>query len=310
MPGDPARVALGSLATKEQVQELREEMHLDKPFFTQYYFWFRSLLSGDLGISLYTRRPVKSDIIELIPATLELIILSFLMSIIIGQVMGITAGYFRDSWFDNFFRIFSYMGIAVPPFAMAIFFLLIFTYTLHLVPAFGRLSLALSPPPRVSGFFILDSLIAGQLNVAWDALKHIFLPAVSLAVANIAQEGRITRSSIINNIQKDYIIAHIVYGIPMWLINSKYLLKPSLIPTVSIMGLDFSCQIANAFLVELVFMWPGFSRYAVNAMLAKDLNAIIAVVIIIGITYAFINVIVDIIVLYLDPRIQLQKVGG
>jgi peptide/nickel transport system permease protein len=309
MPGDPASVALGPLATREQVQELGEEMHLDKPFFVQYYFWFISVLQGDLGKSLYTRRPVTTDLKMFIPATLELMIFSFLISLIIGQVMGVFAGYFRNSWFDNLFRVFSYIGIATPAFAIAIFFLLIFSYILNFAPAVGRLDLASKPPPQISGLLILDSLFARQFNTAFEAFKHVLLPATSLAVANIAQEGRITRSSIIDNLQKDYITAHIVYGIPMRSIIFKYLLKPSLIPTVSIMGLDFACLIANAFLVETVFMWPGFSRYGVTAMLNKDLNAIIAVVLIIGVAYSLMNVIVDIIVSFLDPRIRLRRGG-
>lgn len=310
MPGDPARVALGSLATHEQVQNFREEMHLDKPFPVQYYFWLRSLLRGDLGKSLYTRRPVTTDLKAYIPATLELILISFIMSLVIGQVTGVLAGYFRNSWFDGLSRLISYIGVATPAFAVAIFFLLFFTYTLNLAPAVGRLSLATVPPPRITGFFILDSVIAGKFGTALEGLKHIFLPAASLAVANIAQEGRITRTSIAENLQKDYVIAHTVYGIPRWSILFKYLLRPSLIPTVSVMGLAFAYQLSNAFLVELVFMWPGFSRYAVTVMLNKDLNAIVAVVLVIGVAFFLVNVIVDIVVSFLDPRIRLQRTGG
>jgi len=310
MPGDPARVALGSLATHEQVQDLREEMHLDKSFPVQYYFWLRSLLRGDLGRSLYTRRPVTTDLKAYIPATLELILISFLMSLVIGQVTGVLAGYFRNSWFDSLSRLISYVGIATPAFAVAIFLLLFFTYILNLAPAVGRLSLAAAPPPRITGFFILDSVIAGKFGTALEGLKHIFLPAASLAVANIAQEGRITRTSIAENLQKDYVIAHTVYGIPRWSILFKYLLRPSLIPTVSVMGLAFAYQLSNAFLVELVFMWPGFSRYAVTVMLNKDLNAIVAVVLVIGVAFSVVNVIVDIVVSFLDPRVRLQRTGG
>lgn len=310
MPGDPARVALGSLATHEQVQNLREEMHLDKPFPVQYYFWLRSLLRGDLGKSLYTRRPVTTDLKAYIPATLELILISFIMSLVIGQVTGVLAGYFRNSWFDSLSRLISYIGVATPAFAVAIFLLLFFTYILNLAPAVGRLSLAAAPPPRITGFFILDSVIAGKFGTALEALKHIFLPAASLAVANIAQEGRITRTSIAENLQKDYVIAHTVYGIPRWSILFKYLLRPSLIPTVSVMGLAFAYQLSNAFLVELVFMWPGFSRYAVTVMLNKDLNAIVAVVLVIGVAFFVVNVIVDIVVSFLDPRVRLQRTGG
>jgi len=310
MPGDPARVALGSLATKEQVENLRKEMHLDKPFPVQYYFWITSVLRGDLGTSLYTRRPVTTDLKAYIPATLELILFSFLMSLVIGQVTGVLAGYFRNSWFDGLSRLISYVGVATPAFVMAIFLLLVFTYVLNLTPAVGRLSLGATPPPKITSFIILDSLIAGEFATALQALRHIVLPAASLAVANIAQEGRITRTSIAENLQKDYVMAHVVYGIPTASTIFKYLLRPSLIPTVSVMGLAFAYQLSYAFLVELVFMWPGFSRYAVTVMLNKDLNAIVAVVLVIGLAFSVVNVIVDIVVSFLDPRVRLQRVGG
>jgi peptide/nickel transport system permease protein len=310
MPGDPARVALGPLATEEQVQRLREEIHLDKPFPVQYYFWLRSLLHGDLGRSLYTKRPIVKDLNEYLPATLELVFFSFLISLILGQVTGVLAGYFRNSWFDGLSRLVAYIGVATPAFVVAIFLLLIFSHILGFIPAVGRISIVMRPPPRVTGFLILDSLIAGQFKVALNGLKHIILPAFSLAVAHIAQEGRVTRSSIVDNIQKDYVAAHVVHGVPTQSVIFKYLLKPSLIPTVSIMGLDFAFIIANAFLVELVFMWPGFARYAVTVMLNKDLNAIVAVVLIVGVAFAIVNLIVDIVVSFLDPRIRLQRRGG
>lgn len=310
MPGDPARVALGPLATEEQVQRLREEIHLDKPFSVQYYFWLRSLLHGDLGRSLYTKRPIVKDLNEYLPATLELVFSSFLISLILGQVTGVLAGYFRNSWFDGLSRLVAYIGVATPAFVVAIFLLLIFSHILGFIPAVGRISIVMRPPPRVTGFLILDSLIAGQFRVALNGLKHIILPAFSLAVAHIAQEGRVTRSSIVDNIQRDYVAAHVVHGVPTQSVIFKYLLKPSLIPTVSIMGLDFAFIIANAFLVELVFMWPGFARYAVTVMLNKDLNAIVAVVLVVGVAFAIVNLIVDIVVSFLDPRIRLQRRGG
>lgn len=309
IPGDPTRLILGPLATNEQIQELTEEMHLDKPFTIQYLYWLKSLLKGDLGKSLYTRRPITTDLKMFIPATLELMIFSFLISLVIGQVMGVFSGYFRDSWFDNIFRVFSYIGIATPAFAIAIFGLIIFSYKLNIVPAIGRIGLWLEPPSHVTGLFVIDGLLTGQWKTAFEAFKHILLPATSLAIANIAQEGRITRSSIIDNLQKDYIITHIVHGIPLRKIIFKFLLKPSLVPTVAIMGLDFACLLANAFLVETVFMWPGISRYGVTAMLNKDLNAIIAVVLFTGVLYSLMNLIVDIIVSYLDPRIRLCRGG-
>jgi len=310
MPGDPARAALGHLATKEQVERVREEMHLNDPFPVQYYYWLRNLLRGDLGKSSYTRRPVTTDLIQYIPATFELILFATLISAIVGQVTGVLAGYFRNSWLDGLSRLVSYLGIATPSFVVAIFLLFIFSQVLKLAPGVGRLPIIMTPPPRITGFMTLDSLIAGRLDLALTALKHMILPAISLAVIHIAQEGRITRTSIVENMQKDYITVHKVHGIRTSRLVFKYLLKPSIIPTVTVMGLDFAFLMSNAFLVEMVYMWPGFSRYAVTAMLNKDLNAIVAVVLVIGLTFAMVNLLVDIIIMFLDPTIRLRTEGS
>jgi len=310
MPGDPARAALGHLATEEQVERVREEMHLNDPFPVQYYHWLRNLVRGDLGKSSYTRRPVTMDLIQYIPATFELILFATLISAIVGQVTGVLAGYFRNSWFDGASRLVSYLGIATPSFVVAIFLLFIFSQVLKLAPGVGRLPIMMTPPTRITGFMTLDSLLAGRLDLALTALKHMILPAISLAVIHIAQEGRITRTSIVENMQKDYITVHKVHGIRTSRLVFKYLLKPSIIPTVTVMGLDFAFLMSNAFLVEMVYMWPGFSRYAVTAMLNKDLNAIVAVVLVIGLTFAMVNLLVDIITLFLDPTIRLRSEGS
>lgn len=310
MPGDPARAALGHLATAEQVERVREEMHLNDPLPVQYYHWLRNLVRGDLGKSSYTRRPVTTDLIQYIPATFELILFATLISAIVGQVTGVLAGYFRNSWLDGLSRLVSYLGIATPSFVVAIFLLFIFSQVLKLAPGVGRLPLIMTPPPRITGFMTLDSLMAGRLDLALTALKHMILPAISLAVIHIAQEGRITRTSIVENMQKDYITVHKVHGIRTSRLVFKYLLKPSIIPTVTVMGLDFAFLMSNAFLVEMVYMWPGFSRYAVTAMLNKDLNAIVAVVLVIGLTFAMVNLLVDIITMFLDPTTRLRREGS
>jgi len=307
MPGDPARAVLGPIATKAQVEQLRIEMKLDRPFFVQYFTWLGGLLHGDLGKSQYTRQPIMRDLKQRLPATLELVFFATLISLIIGQTTGALAGYFRNSWFDGLSRLGAYVGIATPPFVVAVFLLLVFSLVLRLAPAVGRLPLGMDLPKHVTGFILIDSLLAGQPQIALQALKHIILPAFSLAVAHIAQEGRITRVSVIENLQKDYVAAHQMHGIPTSTIIFKFLIRPSLIPTVSIMGLDFAFTMGNAFLVEVVFMWPGFSNYAVTAMLNKDLNAVVACVLIIGLIFALVNLLVDIILPFLDPRIRVLR---
>lgn len=310
IPGDPARVALGNLATEEQVARLRAEMHLDKPFFVQYYYWIRSLFRGDLGKSLHTQRPVLQDLAQYLPATLELMLVATLISLVVGQTLGTISGYLRNSWFDGLFRVFSYIGVAMPPFIVAILLIFIFSQILRLAPGVGRLPLAIAQPPRITGFLVIDSLIVGRPDIAIIALKHLLLPAFSLAIAHIAQEGRITRASLIDVQQRDYILAHQVHGIRTSKVLFKYMLRPAIIPTVTVMGMDFAFLLSNAFLVEVVFMWPGFSRYAVTAMLSKDLNAIVAVVLVIGVTVALVNLLVDIIIAFLDPTIRIRRRWG
>jgi len=309
MPGNPARLALGPLASQAQVEALSREMHLDKPLYVQYFLWLAAAVHGDFGRSLLTHRTIAYDVSTTLPATLELAFVAFVMSLIVGQVLGILAGQWRNSWFDNAARFVSYAGVVTPPFVIAIFFVLVFSYALGLVPPVGRLSMGVSPPRTITGFMVVDALLAGNLRLATNALSHLILPAASLALMSLAGEARITRSSIADNLDKEYVAAHRVYGIPNQKIMFKYLLKPSIIPTTSMIGLDLAAMLSNAFLVETVFMWPGFSRYAVTAMLNKDLNAIIVVVLVIGIAFLLVNLVVDVIIGILDPRVRFGSGG-
>jgi peptide/nickel transport system permease protein len=304
LPGDPARLALGPRAPDWAVQNLRQQLHLNEPLYIQYFYWVRDAASGSLGESLVTRRDVFTDVQEFLPATLELITLSALLVVALAIPIGMVAGRRANSWFDNLVRVLSYVGVAVPAFVVAIIFLLVFGFMLHIAPSIGRLSPNIVAPPTVTGFLTIDSLISGNMAAFFDAIVHLILPAIALALGPIAQEARITRSSVVENLNKDYILSTVSHGVPERLLTLKYLLRPSLIPTVSVMGLDISSLIANAFLVELIYNWPGISRYGINAMLRKDLNAIVAVVMIAGIIFAIANIVVDLIVAYLDPRIR------
>jgi len=269
----------------------------------------RDAASGSLGQSLVTRRDVMTDVLEFLPATLELIMLAALLDVALAIPIGMVAGRRANSWFDNVVRVLSYIGVAVPAFVVAIIFLLVFGFILNIAPSIGRISPNIVAPPTVTGFITVDSLISGNMTAFSDAVVHLILPALALALGPIAQEARITRSSVVENLNKDYILSTVSHGVPERLLTLKYLLRPSLIPTVSVMGLDIAALIANAFLVELIFNWPGVSRYGITAMLRKDLNAIVAVVMIAGILFAIANIVVDLIVAYLDPRIRIVERG-
>lgn len=306
LPGDPARTALGARAPQEVVDRLREDMHLNDPIAVQYGYWIRDAVQGDFGISLVTRRNVADDVVEFFPASLELVFFAGLITGVGGIVLGTLSARHKDSWIDNVIRIISYAGVVTPSFVFAILFLLLFGLVLDWLPTIGRISQGITRPPVITGMLTVDSLITGNFVAFWDVFKHLLMPSLALAMGSLSQEARITRSTMSDNLTKDYIAAERALGIPERKVMGKFLLKPSLIPTVSIFGLDFAANLSNAFLVELIFNWPGLSRYGVNAMLSKDLNAITAVILILGVTFITVNIIVDVIVGALDPRIRLR----
>ena len=299
-------MALGIRATPEALEQFRIDNHLNEPLHIQYFHWLSGALRGDLGESSQTRRPVTTDIREFLPTTLELIFFAAVLEIVLGVLLGVLSSKKAGGVLDNSVRITSYFGIATPSFVWAILFLLFFAYLWPILPAIGRLSV---PPPRnVTGFLLLDSLIAGNFTAFWNAITHMIMPGTALALVGIAQSARITRASMLENMNKDYVNLEIASGIPVRRVMGRYVLRPSATPTVSIVALDIAAMMGNAFLIEMIFNFPGISRYGIQAIMHKDLNAIVAVVLIIGITFLVANIVVDIIVAYLDPRVRLQ--GG
>lgn len=306
MPGDPARMAVGARAPQWVVDRLRTQMHLDQPIAVQYGYWLRDALQGDFGLSLVTQRSVTNDIIEFFPASLELVLFSGVIAGIGGIGLGMLSARHKDTWIDNVVRLFSYAGVVTPSFVFAIFFILIFGFALNWLPIIGRVSEDVAVPPTITGLITVDALLTGRFATSLDALKHLLLPALALAMGSIAQEARITRASMADNLSKDYIASARALGISERIVTGRFLLKPSLIPTVSILGLDIAATLSIAFLVELIFNWPGLARYGMDAMLRKDLNAISAVILVLGAAFITVNIIVDVIVAQLDPRIRLR----
>jgi len=305
VPGDPARMAVGERASEEVVQALRESMHLDDPVPVQYGYWLRGALRGDFGQSLVTRRDVSEDIRRMFPATLELGLFAGVIMTLGGIALGTLSAHYKDKWVDNVVRVFAYLGVVTPPFVFGVIFLLIFGFWLQWLPATGRLSQNVVAPPVVTGLMLVDTLLAGDPRAFGDAFIHLLMPGTALAMAGLAQGARLTRATMCGNLGKDYVAAELGLGIPERIIWWRFLLKPSLIPTVSIVGLSFAATMGNAFLLELIFQWPGMSRYGVNAMLNKDLNAISAVVLMLGLVFVVVNICVDLAVGALDPRIRL-----
>lgn len=306
VPGDPARIALGPLATAQQVADLRHKMGLDRPLYVQYARYVTGLAHGDFGQSLLTQRSVASDLKATFPATLELVIATIIVAIVLGIPTGVLAARFKDSWLDNVTRVVSLFGVVTPSFFVALLLQLLVGYYFHFLPVNGRLDPSSTFHANITGLILVDSLIDGRFGVWWDGLRHLILPAVSLAAASLGQIARITRSSMIDVSRKDYVEAARAFGIPDIVTTFKYMLKPSFIPTLTILGLEFASLLGNAFLVEMVFGWPGMAAYGVRAILQKDFNAIMGVVMVTGAFFVLVNLLIDVLLGFFDPRIRIR----
>ncbi|MCY6379861.1 ABC transporter permease [Hoeflea prorocentri] len=310
IPGDPARIALGPNATTEQVEQLRDKLHLNEPIYVQYGYFVRDFARGDLGVSLYTNRPVMTDIAQFLPATLELVIVAGIFMIGLGIPLGIASARYRGKTADNIIRVISLLGVSAPSFVWAVILMLLFAFFLPLFPIAGQISDTLTVPPRITGFLLVDSLITGHFAAFFSALHHIILPAFALALSGIGQAARLTRSNMVETYDKPYIEMARSYGFPARRIANRYAFRPSLIPSLTIIGLDFAAMLGNAFLVEAVYGWPGLSRYGVQVILRKDLNAIVGTVLVISATFLIVNIIVDLLIAYINPRIRLAERSG
>ncbi|WP_313692439.1 ABC transporter permease [Halorarum halobium] len=306
LPGNPARMALGPTASEAQVEEFASELGLDEPLPVQYVDYLQGLLVGDLGMSLQTRSPVANDILWYLPATLELISLAMAFTIVFGIFLGVVAASDKDGVVDNATRLVSFVGVSVPGFFIGIVFQVVFGYLLQWFPITGRLSRGFEEEvTRQTGFMLVDTLLGGHWAAHVDAWMHLLLPALALSMAGIGQIMRITRSSMIDVQRKDYIEAERGLGLPNWLVVYKYTLKNAFIPTLTILGLLYASLLGNAFLIELVFNFPGIASYGVQAVLANDFNAIVGVTMTIGLAFVLANLVIDLLLGRVDPRIRL-----
>lgn len=307
IPGDPARIALGPMANAAQVEELRKQLYLDQPLPLQYVEFIKRLTQGDLGISLYTNRPVVTELSQSFPATMELVLIAGLLMIIIGVPLGIIAAYYRNRWPDTVARVVSLLGVTTPSFVWAIFLMLLFSYSLGWLPTLGRLSDSITPPATITGMYTLDALLAGNWATFWNAFQHLILPATALALSGLGQAARLTRANMLETYSKPYIEMSRAFGVNERAIAMKYALRPAMIPTLTVLGLDFAAMLGNAFLVEIVFNWPGMARYGVQAILHKDLNGIVGITLVIAAVFLTVNLAVDLLVGWVNPRIRFRQ---
>lgn len=307
MPGDPVQLAAGPHATREEIQALAEEYGFDQPLPVQYLRYMRALLRGDWGRSILSRRPVREDLAVYLPATLELVVASMFIAIVLGVPLGIVSAIYRDRWPDNISRILSLTSISLPRFFLSLLLQLSLAMVLGLFPIGGRFPTLQTPPPTVTGFLLIDSLLARDMSAFWSALHHIVLPAFALCLSPLATISRMMRASVIEVTQHPYVLTERALGLPMPLIMLKYVLKNASISTLTVIGLYFGWLLGGSVLIESVFDWPGIGLYATNSIVSLDFQPIMGVTLVIGVVFVVTNLVVDLLYGLLDPRIVYEK---
>jgi peptide/nickel transport system permease protein len=303
IPGDPARLMAGPRAGKSAVEKIREQYGLNDPLPAQYVTYVRNLTRGNFGTSFTTRRPVSDDLKRYLPATVELGAIAFVMSTVIGIPLGILSSVRRDRLPDHIARFISISGLALPVFWLAIMAQFVFFGRLGWLPDGARIPIGTDPPPTVTGLYTIDSLVAGDWELFRLSLVHLIMPATVLAYGSLAVVTRMVRGGMLEVLNQDYIRTARAKGIAPQAVIFGHAVKNAMLPTVTSLGLQIGLLLSGAFLVEIVFSWPGIGRYAVEAIQRLDYNATMATTLIIALIFVLMNLVVDILYLFLDPRI-------
>lgn len=307
VPASPVTAALGERAASDPkiVAAFKREQGLDQPPVVQYVLYLGHLLRGDLGTSIGTRNPVSQDLAYAFPATAELALVAIAVAVVLGLVLALVAALNRNRLSDQLIRAVSVVGISVPTFWLAVGAYFLFFFVLHWAPGSGRLSPALDPPPRVTGLFTVDALLAGRPDVFADALAHLVLPGLVLAVYTLGLLVRFARSSILDVLGQDFVRAARAKGLPVRRVVTGYLLRGALLPILTIVGLAFGSLLSGAVLTEQVFAWGGIGQYAYRASTSLDLPSVMGVGLIVGVVYISVNLVIDLIYGFVDPRVRI-----
>jgi peptide/nickel transport system permease protein len=304
IPADPVAAALGDHATDAQIAQFRGEYRLDRPLPEQYLIYATGILHGDLGKSIRTRRSVADDLADSFPATLELSFAALLISIVLGVPAGVWSALYRGRMPDFVVRLLALAGGSIPIFWLGLIVIGLFYYQLGWFPGGGRIDTFVPPPPTRTGLYVVDSLIAGDLDALGSSLLHLVLPALTLGYFSTAVITRMTRSSMLEVLGQDYMRTARAKGLREPVIVLRHALRNALIPTVTIIGLTFGSLLSGAVLTETIFSWPGLGRYATASAVSLDFPAVLGVTLLAAIVYPLANLIVDVAYYWLDPRIQ------
>ncbi|ROR10021.1 ABC transporter permease [Erwinia sp. JUb26] len=302
IPGDPARLLAGDRASDEIVQHMREQLGLNLPLWQQFIRYVEQLLHGDLGMSIRTGRPVLEDLKTFFPATLELAFCALLIALVVGVPLGVLSAVYKNRWLDHLVRLLALTGISTPAFWLGLGVIVLFYGKLNLLPGGGRLDDWLDPPAHVTGFYLIDSLLAGDGEAFMNALTHLILPATTLAFVHLGIVARQIRSAMLEQLSEDYVRTALASGLSKFTIVVRYALPNALIPSVTVLGLALGDLLYGAVLTETVFAWPGMGAYVVSSIQALDFPAVMGFAIVVSFAYVLVNLLVDLLYLWIDPR--------
>ena len=303
IPGDPASVMLGERATQSEINRLREEMGLNDPLHVQYFRFVKRLLSGDLGESIMSSNPVADELARRYPATIELSLFALTFAVLVGVPAGIISATKQYSIFDYLSMSGALVGVSMPIFWLGLMMIWIFAFKLGWFPPSARLSVGIELK-EITNFYVLDSIITGNWTALKDVLWHLMLPGISLGTIPMAIIARMTRSSMLEVLNKDYIKTAYAKGLKEKIVVYKHALRNALIPIITVIGLQFGILLGGAMMTETIFSWPGVGKYTYDAIMARDFPVVQAAVLILATTFVFVNLIVDILYSVIDPKIR------
>lgn len=303
IPGDPAQLLLGQQATEDQVAQVRENMGLDKPIFVQYGLFLVDAVRGDLGDSIVTGRPVTTELAERFPATLELTAFAMIIAVLVGVPVGVISAVRQYSLLDKVTSVLALTGLSMPIFWLAMILIVIFFVNLGWLPFPGRVSTDVSIP-AITGLVLVDSLLALNFAAFWDGLLHLIMPAVALGTIPMAVITRMTRSSMLEVMNEDYVRTARAKGVVPWRVVFKHALRNAMLPTVTVIGLQVGLLMGGAVITETIFSWPGVGQIAYESIFRRDYAMIQGVVLYGATLFVLVNLLVDILYAVLDPRVR------
>ncbi len=303
-PGDPAIVIAGRHASAKTISDVREKYGLNKPLTTQYFIWLRRALRGDLGRSIISEEYVTKEILARFPNTFELAVFSMILAVVIGSIAGIISASKQYSALDYTTMGLALIGVSMPVFWLGTMLMMVFGVNLRWLPIGGRIDMMI-PFQRITGYYILDSIITGNFKAFVDILRHLILPGFTMATIPMAFIARVTRSSMLEVLRRDFIRTERAKGLSERAVIYKHAVKNAMIPVVTVIGLNFGIALAGAILTETVFSWPGIGRYVVKAVGMRDYPAVQGCILFFAFLFVVVNFITDIIYAYIDPRIKI-----